>query len=151
MRMKHLLKSFKSKFLTFKKSPNSDALKFNRLTRYIDRWIKNCDWYPDVKIRVWNKNLGKWGGTNPHDLIVLEDSTKVRHLRGDLLHYSYISISDHVAQTNKFTTIAAKAAFKNGVRSNNFKIITRPFKVFERLLSKKRLFRRPVRLHYLLH
>ena len=113
--------------LDFKKSPNSDALKFNRLTRYIDRWIKNCDWYPDVKIRVWNKNLGKWGGTNPHDLIILEDSSKVRHLRGDLLHYSYISISDHVTQTNKFTTIAAKAAFKNGVRSNNFKIITRPF------------------------
>ena len=125
-----LTSELQEQILDFKKSPNSDALKFNRLTRYIDRWIKNCDWYPDVKIRVWNKNLGKWGGTNPHDLIILKDSAKVRHLRGDLLHYSYISISDHVTQTNKFTTIAAKAAFKNGVRSNNFKIITRPFLKF---------------------
>ena len=125
-----LTSELQEQILDFKKSPNSDALKFNRLTRYIDRWIKNCDWYPDVKIRVWNKNLGKWGGTNPHDLIILEDSSKVRHLRGDLLHYSYNSISDHVTQTNKFTTIAARAAFKNGVRSNNFKIITRPFLKF---------------------
>ena len=105
--------SCRSKFLSLKNPPNSDALKFNRLTRYIDRWIKNCDWYPDVKIRVWNKNLGRWGGTNPHDLVILEESAIVRHLNGDLLHFSYISISDHVTQTNKFTTIAAKAAYRS--------------------------------------
>ena len=64
-----LTSELQEQILDFKKSPNSDALKFNRLTRYIDRWIKNCDWYPDVKIRVWNKNLGKWGGTN--DMILL--------------------------------------------------------------------------------
>lgn len=116
--------------LEFKKFPDSDALKFNRLTKYIDRWIRNCDWYPDVKIRVWNKNLGKWAGTNPHDIIILENSARVKHLKGDLLHYSYVSISDHVSQTNKFTTIAAKAAFQSGVESNNFKIITRPFLKF---------------------
>ena len=107
-------------------------MKFNRLTRYVDQWIRNCDWYPDVKIRVWNKNIGHWGGTNPHDLVVLKEGSKITHLKGDLLHYSYESISDHVNQTNNFTTIAAKAAFNKGIRSNSFKVTTRPiFKFFK--------------------
>ena len=33
---------------------------------------------------------------------------------------------NHVNQTNKFTTIAAKAAFQRGIQSNHFKIFTRP-------------------------
>ena len=60
-----LTSDLQDQILDFKKSPNSDALKFNRLTRYIDRWIRNCDWYPDVKIRIWNKNLGKMGWHKP--------------------------------------------------------------------------------------
>jgi glycosyltransferase involved in cell wall biosynthesis len=133
-----LTQELQGQILKFKEYPNSDALKFNRLTRYVDQWIRNCDWYPDVKVRVWNKKLGHWGGTNPHDLVVLQENVKIKHLNGDLLHYSYRSISDHVRQTNRFTTIAAKAAFKNGVRSNNFKIITRPlFKFLKDYLLRR--------------
>ena len=120
-----LNKELQDQIIEFKKIRNADALKFNRLTNYVDQWIRHCDWYPDVKVRVWHKDIGKWGGTNPHDLIILTEGAKVRHLKGDLLHYSYESISDHLRQTNKFTTIAAKAAFKNGTRSSNFKIVTR--------------------------
>ncbi len=127
-----LTQELQGQILKFKENPNSDALKFNRLTRYVDQWIRNCDWYPDVKIRVWNKNIGHWGGTNPHDLVVLKEGSKITHLKGDLLHYSYESISDHVNQTNNFTTIAAKAAFNKGIRSNSFKVTTRPiFKFFK--------------------
>ena len=121
-----LTPELQDQILRFKENPTSDALKFNRLTRYVDQWIRNCDWYPDVKTRIWNKHHGQWGGTNPHDLVVLKKSSKIAHLKGDLLHYSYDSISDHVNQTNKFTTIAAKAAFNKGIRSNTFKVVTRP-------------------------
>lgn len=133
-----LTQELQAQILKFKENPHSDALKFNRLTRYVDQWIRNCDWYPDVKVRVWNKNIGQWGGTNPHDLVVLQEGSKIAHLKGDLLHYSYRSISDHVNQTNKFTTIAAKAAFNKGIRSNTFKVVTRPiFKFFKDYLLRK--------------
>ena len=103
-----------------------DGIMFNRLTRYVDKWIYHCDWYPDTKLRLWRKGRGQWGGTNPHDIVVMAGNAKVKKISGNLKHYSYNSISEHIDQTNKFTTIAAKAAYQNGVRSSLFKIATRP-------------------------
>ena len=105
---------------------------FNRLTNYAGLWIKHCGWYPDKKLRLFHKNHARWAGMNPHDIIEMKPQSKTGFLMGDLLHYSYISITDHVNQTNKFTTIAAKAAFSKGIRSNHFKIITRPTLKFMR-------------------
>lgn len=101
------------------------AYQFNRLTHYVDQWVYRCGWYPDVKLRLVEKKTAKWRGVNPHDYLTVE-SLKPLHLKGDLLHYSYNSISEHINQTNKFTTIAALAAYELGVRSSVFKIVTRP-------------------------
>jgi glycosyltransferase involved in cell wall biosynthesis len=99
--------------------------RFNRLTNYNGFWVKHCGWYPDTKLRLVQKSNARWEGVNPHDILKI----KVGHedfLKGDLLHYSYDSITDHIDQTNRFTTISAKASFQNGVRSSLFKIISRP-------------------------
>lgn len=113
-----LLKSIKSQDLRF------DAYSMNRLTNYAGIWVRHCGWYPDTKLRLFNRKKGQWGGVNPHDKI--QTDSPVKHLKGDILHYSYDSVADHLNQTNRFTTIAAKAAFDQGKRSNLFKIITRP-------------------------
>ncbi len=95
-----------------------DAYKFNRLTNYCGKWIKHSGWYPDTKLRIWNKTKGKWGGENPHDKVVLEDNITIGYLNGNLLHYSYYSIQQHLAQINSFTEIGAAEAFKKGKKSN---------------------------------
>lgn len=109
-----------------------DAYEFNRLTNYSGFWVRHSGWYPDTKLRLIKKNAAKWGGTNPHDILLLEPSKTLGFLKGDLLHYSYESISSHITQTNKFTTIAAKQAFAQGKRSSIFKIVSRPFLKFLR-------------------
>ena len=109
-----------------------DGYYFNRLTHYVDQWIYRCGWYPDKKLRLFDKTKGTWDGVNPHDIIKMSEGSKVGKINGNLLHYSYDSISDHIDQTNKFTTIAARAAYKNGVRSSNFKIISRPILKFSK-------------------
>ena len=106
--------------------PSFYGLFFNRLTNYAGVWVKHCGWYPDKKLRLFHKNYARWAGMNPHDIIEMKPNSQTGFLEGDLLHYSYNSISDHVNQTNKFTTIAAKAAYKKGIKSNHFKIFTRP-------------------------
>lgn len=119
--------------LAIKQTPfASHGYSFNRLTRYIDKWVKHCGWYPDVKLRLINRHHAKWVGTNPHDKLQLDSKQAITHLKGNLLHYSYASISDHVAQTNKFTTIAAQALFEKGARPSGFKIYTRPLVQFVR-------------------
>jgi len=105
---------------------SADGYSFNRLTCYAGHWVKHCGWYPDRKLRLLDKSKGRWSGVNPHDIIQMRPNSNIFHLAGDLRHYSYDSITDHVNQTNKFTTIAAKAAYECGIRSSNFKIVTRP-------------------------
>ena len=121
-----LSEELKKSILKIKKGPKYQGYFFNRLTNYAGFWVKHCGWYPDKKLRLFNKNFARWGGMNPHDIIKMEPKSQKGFLSGDLLHFSYDSISDHVGQTNKFTTIAAKAAYQKGVRSSNFKIVTRP-------------------------
>jgi glycosyltransferase involved in cell wall biosynthesis len=115
-----------------KENFNKDGYRFNRLTNYSGHWVKYCGWYPDTKLRLVQKDRARWGGVNPHDILELSSKEEGNFLNGDLLHYSYDSITAHVTQTNKFTTIAAHEAYNRGVRSNVSKIVTRPFLKFIR-------------------
>lgn len=117
-----------------------DGYCFNRLTNYNGHWVRYCGWYPDTKLRLVNKSKAMWKGTNPHDILEMNNNQKVGFLKGDLLHYSYESIASHVNQTDKFTTIAAMAAYKSNKKSSIFKIITRPIFKFLRDYFYKRGF-----------
>lgn len=102
-----------------------DGYKFNRLTNYCGKWIKHSGWYPDVKLRLWDSRNGSWKGTNPHDRYEL-NSDSIKHIKKDILHYSYYNISDHIKQVNYFTEIAANAAFSEGKKSNIFNVLINP-------------------------
>ena len=54
----------------------------------------------------------------------------VKHLKGNILHYSYNTISEHVAQNNKFSTLAAESLFEKGKRTTFLNIVARPFWAF---------------------
>ncbi|MCP4458993.1 MAG: glycosyltransferase family 2 protein [Cytophagales bacterium] len=114
-----------------KKTDDVDAWELKRLTNFCGKWIKHAGWYPDKKIRLWKKSIGQWGGQNPHDRVVLSEEAKIGKLTGDLLHYSFYSISEHIQQIQKFSTIAAESAYANGNRANLFaNILLGPFYTF---------------------
>ncbi len=91
-----------------------DAYSMPRRTFYIYRWLNYC-WYPDRKIRLFNRNTARWGGTNPHDRVET-DGTHIKRLSGDILHYSFDSISDHLKTIDKFTEIGADELIKKNKR-----------------------------------
>jgi len=97
---------------------NYDGYSFNRLTSYCGEWIRYCGWYPDKKLRLWDRRKGSWGGVNPHDHVVMKSNSSTSHLSGDLLHYSYYTIRQHVSQINRFSDIAAQAAYDKGRKSH---------------------------------
>ncbi len=118
---------------TLKKSINEakenwkqDGYEMNRLTNYCGSWIKHCGWYPDRKLRLFDKRKGKWGGINPHDKFELEAGATTGRLKGDILHYSYYTIEDHYKQIEYFTTINAKASFDNGKHAPVWKLFLAP-------------------------
>lgn len=98
-----------------------DAYRVARKTFYVYRWLNHV-WYPDKKVRLFNKNTARWGGVNPHDKVIV-DGDAIHDLKGDLLHLSFDSISDHIQTMDIFTEIGAHEIIKKG---KNVTIIT-PF------------------------
>lgn len=127
--------------LQAKENPLADAYEMNRLTNYCGKWIRHCGWYPDRKLRLFNRNKFRWGGEIIHENVIRTDAEATRkHLSGDLLHYSYYSISEHYAQANHFTNLTAGLAVEKGKRSSLLKIICSPMVKFFRDYVIKRGF-----------
>lgn len=95
---------------------NIDGFTMNRLTNYCGHWVRHSGWYPDTKLRLFRKGKGAWTGTNPHDRFDLHDMTRVAHLPGDILHYSYYTREDHLKQIEYFSKIAAAELHAKGKR-----------------------------------
>ena len=107
-----------------------DLYMMNRRNWFIDRWIMHGTWYPDTKLRLIKKGAAKWGGLNPHDkLVPLNDQPPI-HLRGDILHHTFLTMDDYVHQINRFSTISAQAMYERGRRATILNILFNPFLAF---------------------
>lgn len=109
-----------------KENFSADAYYINRLTNYCGKFMYHGSWYPDKKIRLWNKNKGHFEGMLIHEKVIMNAGSIVSQLEGNLLHFSYHNIGQHISQINKFTDLTAKAAYNKGKTSNHFKIHCNP-------------------------
>jgi len=100
--------------LRVKQQHSAQAYSMNRLNNFCGQWIKHTGWYPDRKLRLWHRDSGAWGGTNPHDKVVLQKGVITHHLSGDILHFTYQSEAGFDLQSDKFARIAGEAMYKQG-------------------------------------
>ncbi|NVO19509.1 MAG: glycosyltransferase family 2 protein [Bacteroidetes bacterium] len=112
-----------------KQNPTASGFTMNRLNNYCGKWIRHGGWYPDKKLRLIDRRLGKWEGENPHDKLVISDNN-IKHLTGDLFHYSYHSIHSHVQQSNNFSEISAASMYKKGIKAPLWKLVVNPSIMF---------------------
>lgn len=111
---------------------NADGYMVNRLTNYAGHWVKHCGWYPDRKLRLYDRRKGEWTGLIIHEEFRLFDKQQPGYLKGDLLHYSFHSVEDHKKQSEKFTTLGARADFQKGKKAPWYKLwFAAPFKFFQ--------------------
>ncbi len=121
-----LSEELKKSILEAKEKGFEGKYRVNRLTNYCGHWVRYGGWYPDSRIRLWNRKHAQWEGTL-HELPQFTTEQNEHRLQGDLLHYSYHSIQQHIAQVNKFTDIGAESSHAKGRRVNLFKIVVFPF------------------------
>jgi len=115
-----------AEIIKVKKNLTLKAYKLNRLNNYMGKWIKFTDWNPDWKIRLFDKNIAKWGGRNPHDYIIVDEGIKVGKLKKNILHWVIEDLESHSRKANHFSTIGAQSYYKEGRRSNVFRILLNP-------------------------
>lgn len=121
-----LSEELRESILKVKENWLEDGYCFNRLTNFCGKWVRHCGWYPDTKLRLFKKETGRWGGMNPHDKFVPDPGMSIKHIKGDLLHYSFDTISEHMNQINKFSQIRAEELMRKGRRFNYLKLFLGP-------------------------
>jgi len=102
------------------------AYRMNRCTNYCGRFMSHGLWYPDKKIRLFDRRIAKWGGLNPHDKIELQQGFTYLHLKGNILHYAFDSAEDLIWRNNRISSIAAMSLYNSGRRSSWLKMLVRP-------------------------
>lgn len=112
----------KKSILSVKNNWTHDAYHFNRYNNYCGQWIKHSNWYPDRKVRLFDRRKGEWGGINPHDRFILHNNSVSKYIQGNLLHWVLDSYEAHLDKVNRFTTIAAEEYFKMGKKVSAIEI-----------------------------
>src|SRR5262249_18502560 len=89
-----------------KAAPDRGAAGFRmaRLTFYLGRWIKHSGWYPDYKLRLYDRRRGRWEGEYVHEALVIEGPIEM--LSGNILHYTVRDAAEHHARLQRYTTLA---------------------------------------------
>ncbi len=121
------------------KKTDCDSYSIPRKVYYLGRWIEHSGWYPDYKLRLFKTKMGSWAGHDPHDDVVVNG--KIGYLSGDLYHFTYENIEDHVSTMNRFTSIAAVEYQKRHKKSGMVNLVVRPALTFLKKYIMKQGFR----------
>ena len=105
------------------------------------RVVRGGLFWPDRKVRLFDRQLARWGGMNPHDRVEIQGGAKPARLDEPIDHLSYRDFRHHLRTIDSFTKIAARTLRAKGRRSNPFDLLIRPVAVFVKSLVLKRGFR----------
>ncbi len=106
------------------------AYRMNRCNIFCGKPIRHGLWYPDRKLRLFDKRIGHCGGMNPHDKVILTEKLPVQQLEGELLHYTHNSVKAYKKRNDEISSISAQTLFELGKRPHWFKIILSPLWTF---------------------
>jgi len=121
-----------------KKPLEYDAYEMKRVSFHLGRWIRHGGWYPDKKIRFFNRQKAHWGGYNPHDKVIVNG--KVGMLEGDLKHYVFTDLQHNIDTNNSYSSIMAEDLYKKGKKFSYLKLFFKPVGKFLEVYLYKRGF-----------
>jgi glycosyltransferase involved in cell wall biosynthesis len=106
------------------------AFRIPRVTWHLGRWIRSTDWYPDYQLRLYDRRAAKWTGKYVHEAVSVAGT--VGQLRGELQHFAYRDIADHLETIDRYTTYAARQMQETGRRTGLLQLAGHPPLAFMR-------------------
>ncbi|GAB4323924.1 MAG: glycosyltransferase family 2 protein [Bacteroidales bacterium] len=110
----------------------ADGYMLNRLTNYCGKWIRHSGWYPDKKLRLYDRRKGSWTGLKLHEKFLLKTKCVTGFLPGDLYHYSFYTVEEHLQQAARFGKMAAEALIEKGQKIPRYYLVMKPWAKFIR-------------------
>ena len=105
-------------------SPSHSAYRFPRRNRFLGRYLRHGEGYPDWSLRLFDRRRARWSDDAVHEKVVTDAA--VGTLAGDLLHDSAETLDAYLAKQNRYTTLAAQQAFDSGRRAHAAQLLLSP-------------------------
>jgi glycosyltransferase involved in cell wall biosynthesis len=125
-----LSSELRASLFALKRKGFSGAYAMHRLTNYCGTWVRHGGWYPDTKVRLFDRSTAQWAGAHVHETLELAPGTRTTLLEGDLLHYSYPSIADHLERIDRYSDLHARKLLAAGKSAGPVKLWGSPVAKF---------------------
>lgn len=114
----------KSAILNEMASPQGTAYEMARCNRFLGRWLRHGEGYPDWSLRLFHRAHARWSDDPVHEKVV--SSAPARKLRGDLLHDSAESLEKYLEKQNRYTSLQAAQLMAAGRNAGVFRLLASP-------------------------
>lgn len=99
-------------------SSSVEGFSFRRQNMIGSRWIKQCGWYPDRCIRLYNTEKTRFADVKQHASV---QAKSVQEINADIVHFSFKNIGELFAKPGRnFSGRAAKIMYAKGKKANAF-------------------------------
>ena len=105
-------------------APANAAYRFPRCNRFLGRYLRHGEGYPDWSLRLFDRRRARWSDDAVHEKVLTD--AEVGTLTGDLLHDSAETLDAYLAKQNRYTTLAAQQAFDAGRRAHVAQLLLSP-------------------------
>ncbi|RMF19735.1 MAG: glycosyltransferase family 2 protein, partial [Gammaproteobacteria bacterium] len=92
--------------------------------RFMGRWLRHGEGYPDLSLRLFRKSRGRWSTDPVHEKVMLEG--QAGRLTGDLMHESEETLGQYLAKQNRYTDLQAEQLRARGKRYSTAKLLLSP-------------------------
>ncbi|MDP1733914.1 MAG: glycosyltransferase family 2 protein [Sulfuritalea sp.] len=105
-------------------APTVSAYRFARCNRFMGRYLRHGEGYPDWSLRLFDRRHARWSDDPVHEKVIT--TGVIGTLQGDLLHESAESLEVYLAKQNRYSTLAAQEALASGKRATVMHLLFSP-------------------------
>jgi glycosyltransferase involved in cell wall biosynthesis len=98
-------------------APSAPVYRMARRNRFLGRWLKHGEGYPDWSLRLFDRRQARWSDDPVHEKVLPAPTAQVATLHGDLLHESAEDLARYLEKQNRYTSLAAADLYRRGRRA----------------------------------
>ena len=100
-----------------------------RKNMFLGRWIARGGFWPDPKLRLFDRTSGRFGDRRVHETV--ECRALTAEMASPLIHHSYPTLSDYIEHMNRYSSLGAEMVVVKGkVGFSVVNIVLRPLATF---------------------
>lgn len=123
--------------------PSACGYLIPRRTYYLGLPIRHCGWYPDLQLRLFLREHGRYPDRKVHERVAVDGP--IRKLSGNIEHYGFPSFEEHFKKMTSYARAAAEQMHDEGKAFRPGSLILRPTADFLQKFLLRQGFRDGIR------